>query len=78
MGGVLRCKWEAYRDANGRSTEVFPFPESSVAPRALQYKLEAYGNTNWRCIATQIGGVVVVGVSDILLMFLIISSIRDH
>ena len=51
MGGVSRYKWEAYCNTNGRSTEVFPFPESSVAPTAiqiggvLQYKLEAYCNT---------------------------------
>ena len=51
MGGVLRYKWEAYCDADGRSTEVFPFNESSVAPNALQYKLEAYCNRNWKCIA---------------------------
>ena len=67
MGGVLRYRWEAYCDTNRRSTEVFPFPESSVAPKAQQYKLEAYCNTNWRCIAILFREVVVVGVSDILL-----------
>ena len=51
VGGVLRYKWEAYCDTNGRSAEVFPFPESSVAPEALHHKLEAYCSTNWRCIA---------------------------
>ena len=45
MRGVLRYKWEAYCDTNGRSTEVFPFPESPVAAKAVQYKLEAYCNT---------------------------------
>ena len=50
MGGVLRCKWEAYCDINGRSTKALPFPESSVAPKTLQYKLEAHCNTNWRCV----------------------------
>ena len=45
MGGVLRYQWEAYCDTNGRSTEVFPFPESSMAPKAMQYKLEVYCNT---------------------------------
>ena len=67
MGGVLRYKWEAYCDTNGRSTEVFLFPESSGAPKALQCKLEAYCNTNWRRIAVLFWAVVVVGVSDILL-----------
>ena len=44
--------WEAHCDTNnGRSAEVFLFPESSVAPKALQYKLEAYCDRNWRCIA---------------------------
>ena len=59
MGGVLRYKWEAYCDTNGRRTAiqmggvltVFPFPQSVGAPKALRYKLEAYCNTNGRCIA---------------------------
>ena len=46
MRGVLRYKWEACCDTNGQSTEIFPFVESSVAPKALQYKLQAYYNTN--------------------------------
>ena len=41
-------------------------PESSVAPKALQYKL-AYCNTNWRCIVILFGELVVVGVSNTLL-----------
>ena len=45
MGGVLRYKWEAYCDTNGRSTEEFLFPGNSVAPKALQYKLGTYCNT---------------------------------
>ena len=45
IGGVSRYKWEAYCDTNGRRTEAFPFPESSVPPKALQYKLEAYCST---------------------------------
>ena len=36
MGGVLT---------------VALFPQSAGAPKALQYTLEAYLNTNWRCIA---------------------------
>ena len=47
-GDVLQYKWKTYCDTNGRSTEVFPFPGSSVAPKALQYKLDAYYDTNWR------------------------------
>ena len=45
MGGVLRCKWEAYRDANGRSIESIPV--SSVLK-----------STESTAIAGQIGGVV--------------------
>ena len=52
MGGVLRY-------TNGRHIAIqmggvltdFPFPQSVGAMKALQYKLEAYCNTNWRCIA---------------------------
>ena len=55
---VLRCEWEAYCNRNGRRSAIqmggvltiFPFPPSVGAPKALQYKLEAY------CI--QIGGVL--------------------
>ena len=72
---VLRYKWEAYCNTNGRRTAmqmgvltVFPFPQSVGAPKVLQYKLEAYCNTNWRwCIAILFSEVVVVGLSDILL-----------
>ena len=53
---VLRYKWEACCNTNGRRTAiqmgrvltVFPFPQSVGAPKALQYKLEAYCNTNGR------------------------------
>ena len=45
---------------------VFPFPKSIELPEVLQYKLEAYCNTNWSCIAIRFREVV-VGVSDILL-----------
>ena len=48
---------------------MFPFPWSLGAPKAPQYKLEAYCNTNGRCIAILFWEVVVVGVSDILLTF---------
>ena len=71
---VLRNKWEAYCNTNGRRTAiqimemggvltVSPFPQTEV----LRYKLEAYCNTNGRCIAILFWEVVVVGVSDILL-----------
>ena len=74
---VLRYKWEAYCNTNGRRTAiqmggvltVFPFPKSVGAPKALRYKLEAYCNTNGRCIAILFWEVVVVGVSEILLNF---------
>ena len=43
MGGVLQYKWEEYwqhsLSSERRGTKV------------LQYKLEAYCDTNWRCIA---------------------------
>ena len=56
---VLRYKWEAYCNTNGRRTAiqmggvltVFPFRQSVGAPKVLQCKLEAYCNTNWRCVA---------------------------
>ena len=51
MGGGLRYKWEADCDTHGRSTESIPFPQSLGALQALQYKLEVYCNTSWRCIA---------------------------
>ena len=70
MGGVLRYKWEAYCNTDGRSTDNIFFPQSVGVPKALQYTLEAYCNTNWRCIAILFWEVVVVGVSDILLNFL--------
>ena len=72
---VLRYKWEAYCDTNGRRTAiqmggvltVFPFTQSVGAPEVLRYKLEAHCNTNGRCIAILFREVVVAGVSDILL-----------
>ena len=55
MGGVLRYKnGRAYCDTNGRSTESadsISFPQSVGASKGLRYRLEAYCNTNWRCIA---------------------------
>ena len=51
----------------GQALKVFPFPQSSGAPKVLQYKLEAYSNTNCRCIAALFWEVLVVGVSDMLL-----------
>ena len=74
---ALRYKLEAYCNTIGRRTAiqiggvltVFPFRQSVGAPRALRYKLEAYCNTNGRCIAILFREVVVVGVSDILLVF---------
>ena len=73
---VLRCKWEAFSDTNGRRTAihmggvltVFPFTQSAGAPEVLRCKLEADCNTNGRCIAILFREVVVAGVSDLLLM----------
>ena len=73
---VLRHKWEAYCNTNGRRTAiqmggvliVFPFLRAQGTQFVLQYKLEAYCSTNWRCIAILFREVVVVGVSDILLI----------
>ena len=53
------CDTNGRHNANGRRTAIqmggvltiFPFPQSVGAPKALQYKLEVYCNTNWRCIA---------------------------
>ena len=51
MGGVLRYKWEAYRDTNGGSIlKVFPFLQSAAVPKALQYKYKVH-------LAIHIGGV---------------------
>ena len=50
MGGVLRYKWEAYCDTNGRSTDSIPFPQSVGH--------QTYCNTNWRRTAIQIRGVL--------------------
>ena len=55
---VLRYKWEACCNTNWRRTAIqmggvltlVPFPQSVGAPKAPQYKLEAYSNTNLRCI----------------------------
>ena len=57
---VLRYKWEAHCNINGRRIvmqmggvlTVFPFPQSEGAPEVLQYNLEVYCDTNRRCIAT--------------------------
>ena len=64
---VLRYKWEAYCDTNGKSTESFLLFRPQGAPGIQQYKLEACCNTDWSYIAV-LFGVVVVGVSDILPM----------
>ena len=50
---VLRYKWEAYRNTNGRRIAIqmgrvltaFPFPQSVRALEVLRYKWEAYCNT---------------------------------
>ena len=81
---VLRYKWEAYCNTNGRRTAiqmggvltVFPFPQSVGAPEVLRYKSEAYCNTNGRCIAILFWEVVVVGVSDILLKKLEVPQVQ--
>ena len=46
---------------------ILPRRKSVGAPKALQYKLGAYCNTNWRCMVVLFWEVVVVGVYDILL-----------
>ena len=53
MGGVLRYKWEAYCDTNGRSTDSISFSSKRRGTKStaiqiggvLQYKWEAYCDT---------------------------------
>ena len=51
MGGVLRYKWEAYCDTNGRSTDSISLSSKCRGIKTvqiggvLQYKLEAYCDT---------------------------------
>ena len=52
MGGVLRCKWEAYC---GYKWEVYcgvSFLQGLEASKAQRYKWGAYCGTNWRCTAS--------------------------
>ena len=51
MGGVLRYKWEAYCDTNGRSTDSISLTLEPRGTKALRYKWEAYCDTNGRRIA---------------------------
>ena len=51
VGGALQYKREAHGNTNGRSTDAFPFHQSSGEPKLLQYNLEAYCNASWRCTA---------------------------
>ena len=52
---VLRYKWEEYCDANGRRTAIVGEVLKYFPILKAQWHRK-HCNTNWRCIATQIGG----------------------
>ena len=72
MGGLLQYKCGVCCNTNGRHIAiqmggiltVLPFPQSSWAPKVLQYNLEVYCNTDLKSSHL----VVEVGVSEILLI----------
>ena len=53
MGGVLRCKWEAYCGTNGRCTAAFPYLQGLEASKAQRYKWGGGDcGINWKCTAS--------------------------
>ena len=70
---ILRYKWEAYCNTNRRRTAIQMGGVLTVFPAPQSVGAQKHCSTNWRRIAIQIGGalweVVVVGVSDILLIY---------
>ena len=64
MGGVLRYKWDAYRDADGRSTASISLSSKlrGTKSTAIQNGSAIQYNLKWKCIAVPFFD---LGVSDI-------------
>ena len=77
-GGVLLYKWEAYCSTNGRCIVGFPFLQGLAARKALRYKWGGVLPYKVRCAAVLSPRPVGVGVSETLLIVIVIRATQAN